>query len=292
MPTENILFRGRRTCICVATIVPLVEAEMKRRGLIKNSVDFFQMGYNKGGVSASAGTHDRGGCIDVAQHSDAHLAVWRMFGVRMQRRTPAQGFDLHGHGWPGGCPHLSSGARYQESEWRRKRNGLRGRGPVTGPGYTTITWQQAVKKYRRPSPTTRGALEMAKWIRFATNRDQPLPDRKWAYLKINDKGDVSFGSGPGKLLGTISLRITGLPKGEALQVRLVQDDVNGKATKRVANGAITEVVGTQGDSFRTIPLALNTGRAAKGQRRARVCLLAPTKGVRITWNEIAYWKAA
>jgi hypothetical protein len=284
MPTENLPFRGRRTCICVVRIVPLVEAEMKRRGLIERSIDFFQMGYNRGGVSASAGTHDRGGAIDVAQHSPAQLAVWRMFGVRMQERTRTQGFDPHGHGWPGGCTHMSSGLRYQESEWRGKRNGLRGRGPVTGPGYTTITWQQAVQKYK-PSPTAAKDLDVAKWIRFKTGKDQALPAKKWAYLKINDKGDVSLGTGPGKLLGTISLRIAGLPKGEALQLRV------GKVTKRVHSWPITEVVGTSGDAFRVVPFTLSPGKAARGQRRIRAVVLADRPGVKITDAEIAYWKA-
>jgi hypothetical protein len=301
MATENIPFRGRRTCICVVRIVPLVEAEMKKRGLIRNSVDFFQMGYNTGGVTASAGTHDRGGAIDVAQYTDAHLVVWRMFGVRMMHRTPAERFSHHGHGWPGGCPHMSSGLRYQESEWRAKRNGLVNRKAVTGPGWTTITWQEAVKKYGgkpvTPAPAPAPAiakdiLDMATWVRFATNKDQPLPDRKWAYLKINDKGDVSFGNGPSKIIGTLSLRIVGLPPGQAVQVQVVEDDVDGKTTKRMYAGAVHDVVGSPpGDSFRIIPIARNPGKAAKGQRRLRIVLLAPTKGVRVTWNETAYWKA-
>lgn len=289
MATENIPFRGRRTCICVVRIIPYIEAEMIKRGLIRQSVDFFQMGYNKGGVAASAGTHDRGGAIDVAQYTDDHLAVWRMFGVRMQRRTKAQGFSPHGHGWPGGCPHMSSGLRYQESEWRAHRNGLISRGPVTGPGWTVITWQEAIAKY--DPPTAKDDLDMAKWIKFNTAKPQPVAANTWTYLKINDKGDISFGSGPGKLWGTISLRVAGLPAGQPVQVRVIEDDVDGSTTTRVHNWPITELVGTSGDSFHVLPFALNPGKAPKGQRRIRAAVTTKVNGVRIVATEIAYWKA-
>ena len=149
---ERIAFRGRLVCICVATSLPYVEQAMIKAGIIKHSIDLWQGGYNKGGVKASAGTHDRGGNIDVGQYSYAALKIWREWGWPMQARTRAQGFSPHGHGWPKGCTHLSAGGAYQASEWQNGRNGLRSRAAITGPGpkgRDTPTWTQALKAHRQ-----------------------------------------------------------------------------------------------------------------------------------------------
>lgn len=148
---ERVAFRGRLTCSCVATSLPLVEQEMLLRGLISNSIDIYQLGYS-GSVSASAGTHNRGGCTDVGQFTDDHIELWRRWGWTMQHRTRAQGFDPHGHGWPKGCDHLSPAAQAQASAWQRGRNGLVSNGYITGPGpkgSDTPTWREALRE-RKP----------------------------------------------------------------------------------------------------------------------------------------------
>jgi len=143
----KVWFRGGWTCGCVATSLPLVEQDMIQKGLIKESIDIYQLGYRTD-VSASAGTHAKGGCTDVDQYSDEQLQVWRDWGWTMEHRTPAEGFIDHGHGFPFGCTHLSAGAQYQVDEWRNKMNALSGsaRGPVTGPGWQVIDWKDALKK--------------------------------------------------------------------------------------------------------------------------------------------------
>jgi hypothetical protein len=122
----KVRFRGGWTCECVAKSLPLVEADMIKKGIIKHNVDIFQLGYNSGGVSASAGTHDGGGNTDVGQYSDAGIKVWREWGWCQQHRTPAQGFSNHGHGWPKGCPHMSKGGNYPAPRARTLRPGPRG----------------------------------------------------------------------------------------------------------------------------------------------------------------------
>lgn len=79
----KVKFRGGWTCSCVATSLLLVEQDMIRKGLSKQSIDIFQLGY-RGDVTASAGTHDAGGCTDVAQRSPKHIKVWRE--CRQRRR--------------------------------------------------------------------------------------------------------------------------------------------------------------------------------------------------------------
>jgi hypothetical protein len=141
-------FRGGQTCSCVATSLPLVEADMIRRGLIQRSIDVYQLGYRTD-VGASAGTHAGGGNTDVGQFSDDHIDVWRLWGWTIQHRTKAQGFDMdHGHGWPWGCTHLSSGGRSQAAQWVNRQNGLVSRGRITGR-WPIDTWQVAMDKRLR-----------------------------------------------------------------------------------------------------------------------------------------------
>lgn len=150
MNTERILFRGGLTCSCVVESLPWVELDMLLRGIIREAVDIYQLGYNPGGVAASAGAHDEGCMIDVGQYSDQALAVWRRWGYEIQHRTRAQGFAAdHGHGGPKGCPHGSPLARQQLAAWENGRNGLRSNGPITGPGpkgAVTPYWKTALKE--------------------------------------------------------------------------------------------------------------------------------------------------
>lgn len=148
---SRLPFRFGYACPCMVQVLPLVETEFLLRGLIVESIDYYQLAYNRG-VTASSQTHWGGGVFDTAQHTDEHLHIWRSWGCTVQRRTPEQGFDLHGHGVIKGCPHVStgrSGAEWQLSEWEAGRNGLRGQGPITGPGPTgkdTPTWQRAIRE--------------------------------------------------------------------------------------------------------------------------------------------------
>lgn len=128
----GIAFRDFRVCGCVASSLPVVEKVMLMRGLISESIDIYQGGYNAGGVAASSGTHDLGGCIDVGQDSPAQIQVWRECGWAMQARTRAQGFTPHAHGWPMGCPHGSAGQKAQAGDWNVRDAGLVGGEQVKG----------------------------------------------------------------------------------------------------------------------------------------------------------------
>src|SRR5690606_39172713 len=125
---ERVSWRGGRTCTCVIeSVEKVVEPRLKAAGVIKYSVDFYQLGYRTD-VSASAGTHAGGGVVDVAQYSDKAIRIWRECGWAMWHRTPAQGFMHHGHGVLEGCPHLPPAARSQLTQYHNGTNGLRGHG--------------------------------------------------------------------------------------------------------------------------------------------------------------------
>lgn len=253
------MYRGFKVCECQYITLPLIEADMKAKGIIKNSIDIYQGGYNKGGVAASAGTHDGGGVLDVGQYSDAALKCWREWGVEMQRRTRAQGFDPHGHGVWKGCNHVSAGARYQQSEWEAGRNGLRGRGPITGPdpkGKKTPTWQQAVKNHaaKPPAPPTEGVLGMTKIAKSGNTKSQTITgDGQWHGLAINDLGHATLITSPVKQYIAVSgVTISDLPVGKVAQLRYMAVSVFAdKKTKDVIEYKypIVELIGSEGSTF-------------------------------------------
>lgn len=97
-----------------------------------------QGSYNTG-VAASAGTHDRGGVVDVSTSGmDSHkryaaAMALRKAGFFAWVRTPNQGFAYHIHAVAIGDHELSAGARSQISSGFRDRNGLAGQGKDTAP---------------------------------------------------------------------------------------------------------------------------------------------------------------
>lgn len=91
------------------------------------------------GAQASAGTHDRGGVVDIrsrdftaAQKADALLWL-RRAGLIAWLRTPEQGFDEHIHALDYGNPDLDPSAARQVTAWANGRNGLANNGPDDGP---------------------------------------------------------------------------------------------------------------------------------------------------------------
>lgn len=99
-----------------------------------------QGGYNKGGVKASAGTHDGGGVVDVdtdgLSRAGKTLVVraLRVAGFAAWLRTPAQGdWGEHIHAVQLGNARRSAGAKRQAEAYRRGRNGLANNGKDDGP---------------------------------------------------------------------------------------------------------------------------------------------------------------
>ena len=170
-------FRGGYTCECVALSLPRIERAMIQRGIIRRSIDVWQLGYRTD-VRASAGTHSAGCMVDVGQYSDAALRVWREYGWTMQHRTRAQGFSMdHGHGGPYGCWHGSDYADYQQREYAAGRNGLISRGPVTGPKVPLIRWDVALKeRFDEVATVTEIKDAVRAVVREEVNRDAvPAP---------------------------------------------------------------------------------------------------------------------
>lgn len=109
-------------------------------------------------VSASAGTHDGGGVIDIgavklspAQRDEA-VASLRKVGFAAWLRTPAQSnWPFHIHCVAVGCPDLSGAAKAQVTDYKNNRNGLASHGQDDGPrSWVTVTWE-----YRKAHPLPR-----------------------------------------------------------------------------------------------------------------------------------------
>ena len=111
-------------------------------------LSYLQGSYNAGGVSASAGTHDGGGAVDVAaarltsSQRTQVVRVLRQVGFAAWLRTPAQGsWPYHIHAVAVSDPDLSSGAQHQVGDYYLGLNGLANRGRDDGPQVTKVTWE-------------------------------------------------------------------------------------------------------------------------------------------------------
>lgn len=145
----TVTFRGKPACSCLATWLPAYEAELLRRGVIRQSIDIYQL---IGGAVASGGTHATGGAFDIAQTQDEAIAVARQMGADAtwfrRKNWDGRGGMAHTHGVLRGCPH-NGPARYQIDAVDDGYNGLGrgGRGAADdGPRpLSKRTWQQGIE---------------------------------------------------------------------------------------------------------------------------------------------------
>jgi len=159
-------FRGKKCCSCLAKWLPAYEAVLLRRGLIRVSLDVYQL---TGKAKASAGTHAGGGAFDLGQFSDAQMAVARQMGADATwHRRKAQGFDVdHAHGVLRGCPH-NGPARYQITAVDLGYNGLgtAGRGGRDdGPRpLSKRTWSQGIEWAKTQATPKPAKAKKAPWF--------------------------------------------------------------------------------------------------------------------------------
>ena len=152
LPSYTVWFRGKPACPCLAEWLPVFEAELIRRGVIKQSIDIAQL---IGGAAASGGTHASGGAFDIWQRDDVTVWTARQMGADAcwARTTGSFATNQHCHGVLTGCPH-NGPARYQIDEVRAGGDGLVGNYPDTGPRpLSGRTWEQGIEWARQQQPT-------------------------------------------------------------------------------------------------------------------------------------------
>lgn len=108
-----------------------------------------QGSYNAGGVSASAGTHDGGGVVDLAPWDHGRkVRELRRTGFAAWYRTPDQGpWPPHIHAVLIGNAKLAPSAARQVTAYFRGRNGLANNGP------DTHTREFTDRRFHWPVPT-------------------------------------------------------------------------------------------------------------------------------------------
>ena len=168
LPTANTAgygsFRGRVACDCLRSWLPVYEDELLRLGVIRQSIDIYQLTGDFGG---SAGTHSRGGAADLAQATTTAIRVARNMGAAAFRRDddPNDGQpdfeDTHDHLVLKGCPH-NDPARYQIGALEAGYNGLgyngrggRDDGPRSDVRWPLRTWKEGIawaKARQTPPP--------------------------------------------------------------------------------------------------------------------------------------------
>ena len=104
-----------------------------------------QGSYNQGGVSASAGTHDGGGAVDISvrnltnKQKKAAVHTLREVGFAAWYRDSSQGpWSDHIHAIAIGDPEMSAGAASQVRAYFAGLNGLASQGPDDGPKFDPI----------------------------------------------------------------------------------------------------------------------------------------------------------
>jgi len=151
-PTEVITFRGKQLDRRTAALLTVVEKDLGYELTVVQ-------GKNPGGVSASAGTHDGIGVVDLSPFDWRNkVAVGRKHGLDIWHRMPSEGpWAEHCHGVIHGHPEdVAPVAVRQTGAYDRHTNGLANDAPDTfffhpdrPPVFSYVAWwkdQQAQKR--------------------------------------------------------------------------------------------------------------------------------------------------
>lgn len=140
-----------------------------------------QGSYNKGGVAASAGTHDGGGAVDLSVGGWSKDRIWQVLTALRKRgliawyRHPGQGFSPHIHGIDRGANDLSSGARQQVVRFDNGEDGLRLRQPDDGPKVPVPSFDYAAGLVEWSDPEGKEPDMKREYAAFKTVTNRTIP---------------------------------------------------------------------------------------------------------------------
>lgn len=151
LPSYAVLFRGYWACPCLAEWLPVLEAELQRRGILTGPLHIYQL---IGDAAASGNTHKDGGAADLLDlPGDEDWWVIRQMGAdagwSRRYNWDGHGGMAHFHLVLRGCPH-NEPARYQyDSPYYgvdHGHNGLANGGLDDGPRpLSGRTWRQGIE---------------------------------------------------------------------------------------------------------------------------------------------------
>lgn len=199
------------------------------------------------GTKQSAGTHDRGGVVDLlAFQADRKVRVLREIGFAAWHRLPSEGdWPEHVHAVALGDKEMSDEARKQVSDYRNRRNGLashakdptpRPKDPLPVFNYVAFLNKTATVKKARKRPTkkvaktrtpNRDAIEKAA-VKGLAEADSPAWTRFFAEILEHVR------QGPDKPLRKKSAEISAKPhdKGAVKAVKIAAAPAKKSTTKK------------------------------------------------------------
>lgn len=239
----------------------------------------------------SAGTHGGPGAADVVPTGPV---TWRQLETAMRCVGLAAWFrpwpnNYHCHGISIGNPHLPWLAALQVNAYKAGFDGLGGNGRGGHDSgtrlYTGVTWESYLAQHQGPNPQQpdQGGT-VTTGTKIGREKDQRLA-KGWQYLAINDKGDVSFGTGPGKLDGTLDVAVR-LPPGQSASIRWVIDDIDDRSGRRVKTDP-THTIATFAQ-FGNVSFTQLLGSAPKGQSRRLRAQIHSNAGVVVDHVSVTY----
>lgn len=152
-PASEPLHDYRRVVYGGKTVNVRTQVMLRRaQGFMNRAAEFrlTQGSYNRG-VSASAGTHDGGGVVDINTSGldvNSTLRALRKAGFAAWYRTPAEGFSPHIHACAIGDREMAPGARNQVVAYFQGRNGLANNRADTAPASVGRPYPAWAAKYR------------------------------------------------------------------------------------------------------------------------------------------------
>jgi hypothetical protein len=181
--------RTFRNCICVALMLPLFDAELRKVQLVIRGVDIMQGGYNTT-VAASAKTHHMGGVFDMRplRDHDKAVRIGNSLGLIVFVRLWPK--NIHYHVVVLGCPHQHAQAEAQLSGpngYLNGGDGLAVRGPYQGPRGLAPNggWQEAYARLMTDPTTPRPATSQ----QAAPNKDADMPTAAETTSTIDHAGN-------------------------------------------------------------------------------------------------------
>lgn len=286
---HNNNVQANSTCYCVTQAIAVAEAKLKKLGVIKNSLDFWQFGYGQA-ATASADTHAGGGVIDTVQTDDVTWQVLREVGFTASwYRGPGWQYGNfsteHIHAVLSNCPHVSAGAKAQiNSSYQGVKNGKNGLAngasdyapkAVKDVGY--ITWQQAFKKFVKDTQTTpnnnTGDNTVTKPFHVGSKaKPQKIKKANTYQTLFFAPSSCSFAYGPGDVTGNINLVVSGIGKDDTLYFRTVAYDYTDNAhSQRHGEGVLNEIHGGLGWQWGpSTPFIHSVNPPAKGWKTRRL----------------------
>lgn len=143
---RRVTYGGRTVNVRTQTMLRRAQVLLSRG----TELPLTQGSYNRG-VSASAGTHDGGGVVDINVSGLNHNAVVRALreaGFAAWLRTPAEGFSYHIHACAIGDREMAPGARNQVRAYFNGRNGLANNRADSAPASVGRPVPRWADKYR------------------------------------------------------------------------------------------------------------------------------------------------